>query len=213
MYIIGRSMSALEAYKISLSIKLHFQRATYDITKHGMRANMPREKFEAKTNMKLIFGKLTRKYKKQELINIIVSNFATGDKFGGFPYDAEAIEVYKEWKARKERLGYNFEQDLIAIQNRMEKDNIEDATIGDHPLILKMLLGKQITLETVVILNRDMNFVEDFSDDMILGDTCLLISKYTPFVKKDTKTLTLKHETLINNIARTRNSSNTINIT
>ncbi len=213
MYIIGRSMSALEAYKIYLSIKLHFQRATYDITKHGMRANMPREKFEAKTNMKLIFGKLTRKYKKQELINIIVSNFATGDKFGGFPYDAEAIEVYKEWKARKERLGYNFEQDLIAIQNRMEKDNIEDATIGDHPLILKMLLGKQITLETVVILNRDMNFVEDFSDDMILGDTCLLISKYTPFVKKDTKTLTLKHETLINNIARTRNSSNTINIT
>ena len=213
MYIIGKSMNALEAYKIYLSIKLHFQRATYDITKHGMRANMPREKFEAKTNMKLIFGKLARKYKKQELINIIVFNFATGDKFGGFPYDAEAIEVYKEWKARKERLGYNFEQDLIAIQNRMEKDNIEDATIGDHPLILKMLLGKQITLETVVILNRDMNFVEDFSDDMILGDTCLLISKYTPFVKKDTKTLTLKHETLINNIARTRNSSNTINIT
>ena len=206
-------MSALEAYKIYLSIKLHFQRATYDITKHGMRANMPREKFEAKTNMKLIFGKLTRKYKKQELINIIVSNFATGDKFGGFPYDAEAIEVYKEWKARRERLSYNFEQDLNTIQLRMEKDNIEDATIGDHPLILKMLLGKQITLETVVILNRDMNFVEDFSDDMILGDTCLLISKYAPFVKKDTKTLTLKHVALINNIARTRNSSNTNNIT
>ena len=194
-------MSALEAYKIYLSIKLHFQRATYDITKHGMRANMPREKFEAKTNMKLIFGKLTRKYKKQELINIIVSNFATGDKFGGFPYDAEAIEVYKQTKARN------------TIQLRMEKDNIEDATIGDHPLILKMLLGKQITLETVVILNRDMNFVEDFSDDMILGDTCLLISKYAPFVKKDTKTLTLKHVALINNIARTRNSSNTNNIT
>ena len=203
MYIIGRSMSALEAYKIYLSIKLHFQRATYDITKHGMRANMPREKFEAKTNMKLIFGKLTRKYKKQELINIIVSNFATGDKFGGFPYDAEAIEVYKEWKARRERLSYNFEQDLNTIQLRMEKDNIEDATIGDHPLILKMLLGKQITLETVVILNRDMN----------LGDTCLLVSKYSPFVKKDTKTLTLKHVALINNIARTRNSSNTNNIT
>ena len=213
MYIIGKNMSALEAYKIYLSIKLHFQRATYDITKHGMRANMPREKFEAKTNMKLIFGKLTRKYKKQELINLIVSNFATGDKFGGFPYDAEAIEVYKEWKARKERLSYNFEQDLNAIQLRMEKDNIEDATIGDHPLILKMLLGKQIALETVVILNRQLNFIEEFSNDMILGDTCLLVSKYSPFVKKDTKSLTDKHQTLINNIARTRNSSNTFNTT
>ena len=48
MYIIGRNMNALEAYKIYLSIKLHFQRATYDITKHGMRANMPADKFEAK---------------------------------------------------------------------------------------------------------------------------------------------------------------------
>ena len=134
-----------------------------------MRANMPADKFEAKTNMKLIFGKLTRKYKKQELINIIVSNFATGDKFGGFPYDAEAIEVWKEWQARKERLSYNFEQDLLAIQTRMEKDNILDATHGDHPLILKMLLGKQVTLETVVILNRLLNFIDEYSDDMILS--------------------------------------------
>ena len=55
MYIIGKNMNALEAYKIYLSIKLHFQRATYDISKHGMRANMPAEKFEAKTNMKLIY--------------------------------------------------------------------------------------------------------------------------------------------------------------
>ncbi len=213
MYIIGKSMNALEAYKIYLSIKLHFQRATYDITKHGMRANMPAEKFEAKTNMKLIFGKLARKYKKKELINIIVFNFATGDKFGGFPYDGEAIEVYKQTKARRERLSYNFEQDLLSIQTRMEQDNILDATQGDHPLILKMLLGKQVSLETVVILNRLLEFINDYSDDMILGDTCLLVSKYSPFVKKDTKSLTDKHESLINIIARQRVLSNTNNIT
>ena len=211
MYIIGRNMNALEAYKIYLSIKLHFQRATYDITKHGMRANMPADKFEAKTNMKLIFGKLTRKYKKQELINIIVSNFATGDKFGGFPYDAEAIEVWKEWQARKERLGYNFEQDLLAIQTRMEKDNIEDATKDEqHPLILKMLMGRQIALETVVILNKIIGFVDEYVDDLVLSDYCRLIKKYDPFMgKKSTKTLFVKHASLINNIARNRNVSNT----
>ena len=76
-----------------------------------------------------------------------------------------------------------------------------------------MLLGKQVTIETVVILNRLLNFIDDYSDDMILGDTCLLVSKYSPFVKKDTKTLTDKHESLINIIARQRVLSNTNNIT
>ena len=65
----------------------------------------------------------------------------------------------------------------------------------------------------LVILNRLLNFIDDYSDDMILGDTCLLVSKYSPFVKKDTKTLTDKHESLINIIARQRVLSNTNNIT
>ena len=206
-------MSALEAYKIYLSIKLHFQRATYDITKHGMRANMHREKFEAKTNMKLIFGKLARKYKKQELINIIVSNFANGDKYGGMPFDSNAMDVYKDWVSRRNKRSYQFEQDLNSIYDRMKQDNIEDCTVDSgHPLIIKMLLGKQIALETVVIINRELNFIDDYKDDLILKDTCLTVIKYTPFLEQSTKQMYLKHQSLINKIARTRNSSNTTKI-
>ena len=120
-----------------------------------MRANMPADKFEAKTNMKLIFGKLTRKYKKQELINIIVSNFANGDKYGGMPFDSNAMDVYKDWVSRRNKRSYQFEQDLNSIYDRMKQDNIEDCTVDSgHPLIIKMLLGKQIALETVVIINN-----------------------------------------------------------
>jgi len=95
----------------------------------------------------------------------------------------------------------------------MDSDNIEDATTGDgHPLLLKMLLGKLITLETVVILNRELNFIQDYANDLILNDTCLTIQRYTPFVDNSTKKLYLKHLDLINKIARTRNSSNTLKI-
>ena len=107
-------------------------------------------------------------------------------------------------------MGYTFEQDLNTIQTRMDIENIEDATVDtQHPLILKMLLGRQITLETVVILNKGLNFCNDYNDDLILKDTCLLVNKYTPFIGKSTKNLYLKHQDLINIIARTRNSSNT----
>ena len=58
-----------------------------------------------------------------------------------------------------------------------------------------------------------MNFIDDYNDDLILKDTCLLVRKYSPFVVKNTKTLIEEHQDLINIIARTRNSSNTFNTT
>ena len=45
---------------------------------------------------------------------------------------------------------------------------MEDATVDEqHPLILKMLLGKYIALETVVILNKGLDFIDDYKDDLI----------------------------------------------
>ena len=62
-----------------------------------------------------------------------------------------------------------------------------------------------------VFLNKAR--VIDSDDDFIIGDTCKIIQRYRPFVELtgvNTKRLAVKHETLINNIARTRNSSNTM---
>jgi len=75
-----------------------------------------------------------------------------------------------------------------------------------------MLLGKQIALETVVILNRELNFINEYKDDLILKDTCMTVIKYTPFLEDSTKRMFLKYQSLINKIARTRNSSNTTEI-
>ena len=203
-----------EAYNIYLSIRAHFHGRTgkgFDIKNSNYTANMPFAKYQAKSAIVIMFKKLTEKFQRQEVIDIIVSNFANGDKFGGQPFDSNAIDVYKDWKSRQNSQSYIFKQDLESILERMDSDKIEDATVGDgHPLILKMLLGKLITLETVVILNRELDFIQDYADDLILKDTCLTIQRYTPFVDNSTKRLYLKHLDLINKIARTRNSSNTM---
>jgi len=200
-------MDPFDVYKIYLALKLHFTTESYDITKHKFAAKGKKETFMKRKDL-IVLRKLARDFDRQTIIDILVANFVTGDRWGGM-FDAEAMETYTKWKARQQSMGYTFEQDLNTIQTRMDIENIEDATVdAQHPLILKMLLGRQITLETVVILNKELKFCDDYKDDLILKDTCLLINKYSPFMKS-TKSLHLKHQDLINIIARTRNSSNT----
>ena len=200
-------MDPFDVYKIYLALKLHFTTESYDITKHKFAAKGKKETFLKRKDL-IVLRKLARDFDRQTIIDILVANFVTGDRWGGM-FDTEAMKTYERWKARQQSIGYTFEQDINTIQTRMEIENIEDATVDNqHPLILKMLLGRQITLETVVILNKKLNFCNDYKDDLILKDTCLLINKYSPFMKS-TKNLYLKHQDLINIIARTRNSSNT----
>ena len=201
-------MEPFDVYKIYLALKLHITTESYDVTKHKFAAKGKKETFLKRKDL-LVLRKLARDFTRQTIIDILVANFVSGDRWGGM-FDTESMETYKKWNANKQKIAYTFEQDLNSIQLRMEKDNIEDATVATgHPLIFKMLLGKQITLETVVILNKELNFVNDFKDDLILKDTCLLVNKYTPFIGKNTKNIHLKHLDLINIIARTRSSSNT----
>ena len=209
MFIIGRNIvDPFDVYKIYLALKLHFTTESYDVTKYKYAAKGKRETFLKRKDLPVL-RKLARDFRRQEIIDILVANFVSGDRWGGM-FDVEAMETHKRWKANKERLSYTFEQDLLSIQSRMELDNVEDATVDEqHPLILKMLLGKYKALETVVILKKGLEFIDDFKDDLILKDTCLLVRKYSPFVTNNTNTLLDKHQTLINIIARTRNSSNT----
>ena len=200
-------MDPFDVYKIYLALKLHFTTESYDITKHKFAAKGKKETFMKRKDL-IVLRKLARDFDRQTIIDILVANFVTGDRWGGM-FDTEAMKTYDRWKARQQSIGYTFEQDLNTIQTRMDIENIEDATVDNqHPLILKMLLGRQITLETVVILNKKLNFCNEYKDDLILKETCLLINKYSPFMKS-TKNLYLKHQDLINIIARTRNSSNT----
>lgn len=197
-----------EAYNLYLSLRAHFHGGTgknFDITKGYKKVRTSYETYKNKGSISSMFRVLTDRYDYDTVHDIIVSNFANGDKYGGMPFDSNAMDVYKDWLSRKNKRSYQFEQDLNSIYDRMQQDNIEDCTVDSgHPLIIKMLLGKQIALETVVILNRELNFIDEYKDDLILKDTCLTVIKYTPFLEQSTKKMYLKYQTLINKIATKR---------
>ena len=72
------------------------------------------------------------------------------------------------------------EQGLLFDQNFKSED-------GQLPLVIKLWMQEEISLETVVILNSIFGFIEKESekitDTIVWPDTKRKIEKYTPFVK------------------------------
>jgi hypothetical protein len=71
-----------------------------------------------------------------------------------------------------------------------EKANVDPLiSDGQHPLALKLYLGKKISLETLIILDKLFNFVYSnntvLANDFIWKDVSRLITKYRVFVKFD----------------------------
>lgn len=176
-------MEPYEVYKLYLALKLHFTTEKYDITKTRGAVKASEKAFMKRKDI-VSMRKLARDYEKKEIIDLLVANFVSGDKWGGM-FDTQASEVYKEWKARKARRDYQFEQDIELIKLEMEKQNISNPFDGDgqHPLVYKLYLGKKITIETIVSLDKLFNFSHNDNDDIFLKDISLLIRKYRPFVK------------------------------
>lgn len=177
-------MDPFEVYKLYLALKLHFTTEKYDITKTRGAVKASEKAFLKRKDI-IAMRKLARDYKKKEVIDLLVANFVSGDRWGGM-FDTQSSEIYKEWKARKSRRDYQFEQDLELIKLEMEKQSISDPFVADqgqHALVYRLYLGKKITIETLVLLDKLFDFSYKENDDIFLKDVSMLIRKYRPFVK------------------------------
>lgn len=177
-------MEPFEVYKLYLALKLHFTKKDYDITKTKGAVRASQNAFLKRRDLTAM-RKLARDYKRKEIIDLLVANFVSGDKWGGV-FDASAKETYENWKSRKLRRDYTFEQDVAKIKLEMEKGNIDnpfESSGGYHALVYRLYFGKQVSIETLVVLDKMYNYVNIESDDVFLQDINLIIKKYRPFVR------------------------------
>jgi hypothetical protein len=117
-----------------------------------------------------------------------VANFVAGHN-GLFESDSE--EIYRDWLSRKQKLTYLFTQDISTILSEAEIAN-QDPLLsydGQHPIVMKLYLGKKISIETLVILDKLFDFVYSnntlLDGDFIWKDLAHLITKYRTFIKID----------------------------
>lgn len=182
-------MEAFEVYKYYMALKLHFTTDKYDVIEQKGRVRASRQAFAKRKDLFAI-NKVAKTYSDKEVVNFLVANFVSGDRWGGV-FDIGAKETYQLWKKRTEGLLYNFTKDLNTLEYELEQASIEkgklfDCSKGEHPYIIKAYLRKSISIETLVILDKLYGICNKFDteiDDTIMWpDISRLIKKYKPFL-------------------------------
>tara|TARA_B100000963_G_scaffold106326_1_gene92322 strand:+ start:8163 stop:8747 length:585 start_codon:yes stop_codon:yes gene_type:complete len=176
-----------ESYKLYNALKLHFETG-YDAIKYNFKSNVTPQSF-FKRKDKYFFAKLAKKYN-GELKEFYVSQFINTEKYVGDMMDSEAEQNYMKYKKVKESIHRVFSVDINRIgEENVPFDDLFKSVDGQHPLIVKLWMQEEISLETVVILNSIFGFIDreskNISDTIIWPDTRRLIEKYTPFVNFD----------------------------
>ena len=176
------------AFAMYNSLKLHFTSTSYDYFKYHGKTNVSSVTF-LKRKDKYTFYKLSRKYSFDELRDFYVANFLEGDKWVG-DMVKEGEEVYKKWQKTQQRLTYTFENDIIyLLSNGGSPDEMLEVKPNGYPILMRMTQLKQVSLETLVILNDLLNFFpmweKKIDDDIIWPDFKLKCVKYSPFLNYD----------------------------
>ena len=176
------------AYKLYLAVKNHFT-TSYDFFKYNGKVNAKEDSF-LKRRDKFFFAKLQRKYNNDQLRDLFVSNFADGEDFWiGNVLTQKAESVYTEWKARQMKLSYIFEQDLKFLLDYYNERNLDFNSLfvmeNGHPILLQCVLRNDIYVETMVIIDRVLNYSRKWNkvlDDPVWTEFKKRMDKYSPFV-------------------------------
>lgn len=187
-------MEPFEVYRYYLALRLHFTTDNYDVIKQQGRVRATKNSFLKRKDMFAI-RKVAETYSDKDIVDFLVANFVSGDRWGGV-FDTESKERYQGWKKRIEAISYTFKKEIDKAVAFADKNNIPiselfTCTDDQHPFIVRMYLRNDISIETLVILNKLNNFVEQLDvqlkDDLVWPDTSRIIKKYTPFldIKKE----------------------------
>jgi hypothetical protein len=183
-------MTGYEAFGLYESLKLHFTKDTYDYFKYNGKINISVQSFENRKD-KYFFYKLSRKYtNKEDLIDFLVANFIQNEKVWiGNLLSEDADVAYRQRQKTIQSLSYTFENDCRKMFEELDNPNVALATNGDYPMLLTKTLRKEITFESLCLLNVILKFLpmwENKIDDTIRWpEYRRKIVKYTAFLPQD----------------------------
>ena len=181
-----------DVFKTYLGIKLHFTTDTYDWFKYEGKVNCKLDTF-TKRNDIYFFHKISTKYNKEEVVNYFVANFIDGtDKWIGSLARNDGHQTYLNYKKWMESFSYHFRADCVRINDWINANSISfDDSLrgnkGQHPGILRLLLGKKISYQTIVAMDDYLGFIKkwdrDIEEKFIWPIHSKKIKRYRPFVK------------------------------
>jgi hypothetical protein len=180
-------MNGYDLYCIYQAIKLHFTSESYNFFQYDGKTRVSVDAFQKRRD-KFLFHRLARKYRDDEMVPFLVANFVhSDDNWTKSLLEEQAEETYRDWKRTTDSMTKVYLEDLQRIcPDPKEFNDLFKVEDGQFPKLLVAFLQKDVTIETLVILNNIFNFIQiwdkKISDDIIYPKVSRKVRKYGAFL-------------------------------
>lgn len=184
-------MNPYQVGRCYLAMKAHFNKDSYDVFQYNGRIIAPKDTLEARRDWHRMV-KMAKDMKDAEIVQFFVANFSRKTDYSGL-FDDQSDTRYKAWMAHIQSLTYNFGNEVKSLFTIVEEDGMcyNDVFFSDegyHPPVLTAYMGKDISIETFLILNRLNRFTDKLVSDVVTEQLLRTARKYDPFLKVDLET-------------------------
>ena len=188
------SREGFDAYCLYLAINNHFNTESYDFFKYNGKVPVKLPAF-LKRNDKYHFAKLAREHR-EELKDFLVANLSKQKYYVKNLLDNECIDNYKEFKKRKQKLTYTITEDMRYLYDSYDTlDDVLEVQNGQHSVILKEFLGKNIQAETFIAFDNMFKIFEDYDEmiqeQFIWPKVKVRLNKLKPFIEYEPQKIRL----------------------
>lgn len=195
-------MNGYDLYCTYQAIKLHFTSESYNFFQYDGKTRVSIDAFQKRRD-KFLFHRLARKYRDDEMVPFLVANFVhSDDHWTKSLLEDEAEETYRDWKRTTDSMSRIYVEDLQKIATKETFNDLFKVEDGQFPKLLNLCMQKEVTIETMVILNNIFDFIriwdKKISDDIIYPKVSRKIRKYGAFLTVNVdKYKALTKETLL----------------
>ena len=176
-----------DTYKAYLGLKNHFTKEKYDYVKYCGKSRASLESFYKRKD-RFFFEKISRQKNDDEVIDFFVANFVSCNDpqslwVGEIMRNGE--DNYINWKRRTQSLSYVFKEEVENIFSGKDFDKMFEVKGTTHPQIIKEHLQENISLETLIILEKILGFKKNFDkklDDPVWKFLSMRMKKYNSFL-------------------------------
>lgn len=175
------------AYVLFLALRTHFNKTKYDFFEMHGKLRASKETYNKRKD-RSFFEKIAREYTIKELRDFYVANLLEDKHYITDLIDENAKLAYTDYMRRRQSLSYNCSNDMARLFDRGIKVpfSVDSDT---YPMLVLLFLHRKISIETMVVLNDFIPYVnmfdKYFGDDIVWSRIALKIRKYKPFLKYD----------------------------
>ena len=183
-------MSPYDTYTTYLAMKKHFTDDKYDYFKYNGRTRSSLSAFNKRKD-KYFFERMSRKLSDDEIRSYFIASFVATDNPSGV-WVGEIIQSgekkYKDWVKKTQSLTYFFTQEVENLFSEHGLGEVFSCSNG-HPPVLKMYLAGELSIETIVTLNKVFSYSKKLDklliNDPVWGTVSQKIKNYSPFLNVD----------------------------